>query len=666
MSFILPSPLYSFHPSHPSHHDSPSHYSQQSFDTPSASSSAHNTNHVQSPLEDSGSQEDEPWPEEYWVDDIEKGRSGHGDDEPEGSRSPLREDPYEDNYNHDEDHDGDYDDDEEAAIFERLCREREALNNRNDPGPSASFHFESASQEIVSHQSVEDSPRQPEAYDSQRSSINMQSDEQVDEVVDPQEVGRVKARHFLEQKVVNLIEQLASYHRMSEEEIWQREQKGLEKAAAKNGKRRRVEEDEEEEEEDVEMVDDGENGEDEKIDDVAEAEGEGEEGVEEDAEEGEMSWIDDDEDEDEPGDEAVDEPVEEVYDGGRPRVILKNRKTGNDQVITFPDSPLKYRRKPSSLHRIACILRVWSILYEAIFDRVVITLRDIFYQDKALFKHQRVVDKLVDDTVATAGLKRKDFYVCASAKGLIASSALVVHRCSGDEIVPSATRPTLIDAVEMIDRLEAPDGLQWVLVVEKHAIFQSLCSAGLLEDERLGPGVLVTGKGFPDLATRQLLRLIADTFPTAKIYALVDADPHGLSILSTYMYGSLANSHSAEHAGLPLGDRLEWMGLKASDWARLGVDYDDLLPLEKADVNLAMSMLRKQTTLPLEWKHELSRMLHLNRKAEIEAILGARDAHNHDVDEEGQSGSSSEQRGRRWSASSGVGRLVDYICERMA
>jgi len=51
-------------------------------------------------------------------------------------------------------------------------------------------------------------------------------------------------------------------------------------------------------------------------------------------------------------------------------------------------------------------------------------------------------------------------------------------------------------------------------------------------------------------------------------YALVDADPHGIDILSVYTYGSKATTYSHDHAGLALGDRLKWLGVKASDWLR--------------------------------------------------------------------------------------------------
>nr|ODN90288.1 hypothetical protein L204_05892 [Cryptococcus depauperatus CBS 7855] len=286
---------------------------------------------------------------------------------------------------------------------------------------------------------------------------------------------------------------------------------------------------------------------------------------------------------------------------------------------------------------------------------------DIFYRDKPLFIHQPVVNKIVDDIVASAGLQRKDFNVCASAKGLIAATSLVIHRRTENPLVLSATHASLIDPIEKISHLETPgnpEGIKWVLV----AVFQSLCNATILKEPDLGSGVLVTGKGFPDLATRQILYLIANSFPKASMYALVDADPHGLSIFSNYTYGSKANAYSKDHAGIALGERLQWLGLKASDWGELGISYNDLIPLEKSDVQLAMSMLRNHEHLPTSWKRELCHMLQLNRKAEIEIILSSNDPFQSIA--KFTSGSNHEGVSHQERVS-GAGRLVKYIIDHM-
>jgi DNA topoisomerase VI subunit A len=68
-----------------------------------------------------------------------------------------------------------------------------------------------------------------------------------------------------------------------------------------------------------------------------------------------------------------------------------------------------------------------------------------------------------------------------------------------------------------------------LLLVEKEGIFQRL-----LEDGGIPGCIIVTGKGFPDLATRALVWTIHHHLPTLPIYGLADCDPFGVSVLHCY------------------------------------------------------------------------------------------------------------------------------------
>lgn len=102
-----------------------------------------------------------------------------------------------------------------------------------------------------------------------------------------------------------------------------------------------------------------------------------------------------------------------------------------------------------------------------------------------------------------------------------------------DALNDSATlQGALIPPTQLIDRIEA-DAVRWILVIEKEvsraeergwlslmfpstvqAVFQSLCcSAFLKEDERLKNGIIVTGKGYPDLSTRELVKRLSIALP---------------------------------------------------------------------------------------------------------------------------------------------------------
>jgi len=79
--------------------------------------------------------------------------------------------------------------------------------------------------------------------------------------------------------------------------------------------------------------------------------------------------------------------------------------------------------------------------------------------------------------------------------------------------------------------------------------------------------------------------------------ALVDGDPSGLGILSTYMDGSTAMRHESDK--LAAGERIKWIGIHLSElsrWAilscfrfpglisaRLGVGKGSLLPITSHD-----------------------------------------------------------------------------------
>ena len=58
----------------------------------------------------------------------------------------------------------------------------------------------------------------------------------------------------------------------------------------------------------------------------------------------------------------------------------------------------------------------------------------------------------------------------------------------------------------------------------------------------------MTGKGFPDLNTRQLLwKLAFEIIPQAAFLCLVDGNPYGMEIMSVYKFGSLSMVWCGEH-----------------------------------------------------------------------------------------------------------------------
>lgn len=171
--------------------------------------------------------------------------------------------------------------------------------------------------------------------------------------------------------------------------------------------------------------------------------------------------------------------------------------------------------------------------------------------------------------------------------------------------------------------------VRWIVVMEKEATFRSTASSSFWETI-LREGVIITGKGYPDIATRALLHFLStpspwNGFASPPVYGLVDLDPDGLAIFSIYKYGSLAHMHENETLRVP---QLKWLGLKNEHMAlgEGGVHAaQGLLNLTARDRTKAVKMLdREQFSASdhddLAVMQALQTMLMLNVKAELQLL----------------------------------------------
>ncbi|KAI0356160.1 DNA topoisomerase IV alpha subunit [Trametes cingulata] len=282
------------------------------------------------------------------------------------------------------------------------------------------------------------------------------------------------------------------------------------------------------------------------------------------------------------------------------------------------------RSKVSSAKPFAQLFQAVNLTHEGLVDRVPTTKRDMYYKDVQLFGAQSTVDRLVDDLAATFKLTRSDLNVRASSKGLICGAGLTIHLHSGEAVELSSSESSLIPHSEDIERFETSGDLAWVLVVEKEAVFQTLCRLRLGSHGSLpGEGLVITGKGYPDVATRQLVQTLSANLPSSiPILALVDGDAYGIDILSVYKYGSTRMQHEKEHLAAA---RMQWLGLWSSELAAIGIQRDALIPITKQDEKKARSLLKREG-IPAQWRKELQHMLFTRRKAEIEVLGAARSA----------------------------------------
>lgn len=132
----------------------------------------------------------------------------------------------------------------------------------------------------------------------------------------------------------------------------------------------------------------------------------------------------------------------------------------------------------------------------------------------------------------------------------------------------------------------------------------------------------VQAKGYPDVATRSLLQLLATPSPrngmhSCPIHALVDFDPDGLDIMSTYKYSFLSLSDQ---------NPIRWLGLNSTNLVQDDTVHQTqgLLRLSARDRHKASRMLEREPYVEHgkepEWRREIQIMLMLNIKAEIQLL----------------------------------------------
>lgn len=309
-------------------------------------------------------------------------------------------------------------------------------------------------------------------------------------------------------------------------------------------------------------------------------------------------------------------------------ILLKSRskriKTSEEDVNMDPERKpdtrrIKFPSKcPMEAWRFAALYRVLELSHEALVTGVVTTKRDIYYREPELFMKQEVVDRYVDDIAYTFGVNREALNVVAAAKGLIVGSLNTIKKDGSSADYGFEPEGMLVPKVEDVESVDI-DTAQWILVVEKEATFRTLAACEYWRHSRLGNGIIITAKGYPDVQTRRFLHLLSTSFPYIPIFALVDFDPDGIGIMSTYKHGSKALAHETNLA-VPF---IKWLGIRSSDFLEDDILGQGLLTLSKRDRNIAKKMLARQDAEERdhEWRKELQTMLMLNMKAEIQ-ILG--------------------------------------------
>uniref|UniRef100_A0A093XDK4 DNA topoisomerase (ATP-hydrolyzing) n=1 Tax=Talaromyces marneffei PM1 TaxID=1077442 RepID=A0A093XDK4_TALMA len=263
-----------------------------------------------------------------------------------------------------------------------------------------------------------------------------------------------------------------------------------------------------------------------------------------------------------------------------------------------------------------------------------------------LFGTQAVVNAIVDDIAYTIGVDRTALHVASVGRGLAVGAVRI--KTKSDTILDMTAEDALIPRLKDIGSIDISE-VKWVCVVEKEkqAIFRRLVHNRYHLESTAGKGILITGKGYPDICTREFVHLISDISrkrdssslqnlhivqpPTPpRFFALVDGDCDGMAIMSTYKYGSMAHAHASASLNAP---KLQWLGTRLIDVIvkHNGLEVEDedwvMISLSYRDVKKIRSMLLKNPVFAqdgpeIEWRAELQTMMMLNTKIETEVLYG--------------------------------------------
>eukprot|EP01023_Acetabularia_acetabulum_P021173 TRINITY_DN21090_c0_g1_i2.p1 TRINITY_DN21090_c0_g1~~TRINITY_DN21090_c0_g1_i2.p1 ORF type:complete len:385 (+),score=35.07 TRINITY_DN21090_c0_g1_i2:360-1514(+) len=288
----------------------------------------------------------------------------------------------------------------------------------------------------------------------------------------------------------------------------------------------------------------------------------------------------------------------------------------------------------------ARMIKIVSIVYGLIIVNRQITLRGIWYMLKpniaaeqeqeieSVFSSMDDVSSAVQDVCALLQVPRHCLNIQQVGKGEF-SGNLQVKRGPFQPWQDCLNNvQTIPGDVAAILRYKIKIQANYIIIVEKDTIFQRL-----VEDKfpHLLSSVLITAKGMPDISTRAFIWTLLQQQQQQNqnhkiiVLGLVDWNPHGVSILTNYKFGS-TNFFESQIFKLP---QLMWLGAR---WSQISCcnryGMQGLTQKDKGlfqGLNLKLSSIKQQELCMQNdvdlWIQELKVMEQKEIKAELEALF---------------------------------------------
>ncbi|MEM4485005.1 MAG: DNA topoisomerase IV subunit A [Sulfolobales archaeon] len=262
------------------------------------------------------------------------------------------------------------------------------------------------------------------------------------------------------------------------------------------------------------------------------------------------------------------EIAEKIERGEEPEMLIPKRTLSN--TIYDPKRKLlllgdeKFSRKFFDLNEARKFMQTTlmaSIIYESLINNEYPTIRDLYYRGKHTIRYkihekrieeentwdeQKESDSVLRDIEVYTNLLREDMLILSKEKGKVVGNMRIK---SGDDIIDLSKMGHGAYAIEptpdLIDFIDVD--AEYVLVVEKDAVFQQLHRAGFWKKYK---AILITSAGQPDRATRRFVRRLNEELKLP-VYIITDSDPYGWYIYSVFKIGSITLSYESERLATP-------------------------------------------------------------------------------------------------------------------
>lgn len=277
-----------------------------------------------------------------------------------------------------------------------------------------------------------------------------------------------------------------------------------------------------------------------------------------------------------------------------------------------------------------------SIIYDALINDEYPTIRDLYYRGKHsiilkdprgkayeenTWDEQKESDTVIMDIEVFTSLLREDMLILSKEKGKVVGDMRIR---SGNDIIDLSKMGHGAYSIEPTpDLIEFVDiNAEFVLVVEKDAVFQQLHRAGFWKQYK---AILVTSAGQPDRATRRFVRRLNEELKLP-VYILTDADPYGWYIYSVFRIGSISLSYESERLATP---NAKFLGVSMTDiFGDQGKKpflsdqerRNYIIKAKDADIKRANEIKNYKWFKTKAWQHEIEIFLNKKSKLEIEAM----------------------------------------------